>query len=154
MNGFSSKFHQLCKSLCEAAGSSVPPLDPDLNGDMAIEVGFGDVSIAVSHEPGRAPAHAHVSVIFGPLPPGRALAASQALMELNTVMLKQCDCTFARHPDSGEIVLRYPYRLSGASALDLYGRLVEFAEIARAWREHHFLSPAGHCSLGMLAPSQ
>jgi hypothetical protein len=137
-------FDELCTKLCKAAGTPVPELCPDSNGNTAIAVTVGDVDVIVAHEPRRAPASAFLSVNCGPVPAGDSVAAYRALMEVNSLMMWSRGCSFGRNPRTGEIVLQYAYPLQEASAAELYECIRTFADVAQSWRESHFLGPQGN----------
>lgn len=130
------KFEQLCASLCGAAGAA---------GGHAreVRVDVNDVAVLIRPDDAPAPTRVRLCVSFGPLPEEKPLSACQALMEVNSLMLWSADCSFARDPATGEIVLQYSYPLEGASASELYATVLELAEVARSWREHWFLCPSG-----------
>ena len=145
-----ANFRQLCTELRTAAAAPVPCFDEDELEKMTISVTVNEVKVVVRHEPERVPMDTHLSVAFGPLPHHDQLAACRALMDVNSLMVWTRECSFARDPDSGDIVLQYASSLRDTSAPDLYAAIRELADIAQGWRQHRFLCASGDSPVASL----
>jgi hypothetical protein len=145
---------QLCAALCNATGMPPPDLTPDCNGNTALGITVSDVEIVLSHEPVIAPKEALLAVAFGAVPESEALDVCRALMDVNSLMLRNHGCSFGCDVLSSRIVLQYAYPLAGGSGEDLHARICELAAIAQDWRDHRFLAATGTSLIGSLIPPQ
>ena len=143
-------FRELCVELYSAAASPLPDFDFDQPRTVSISVAVDGIEVVVRHQPARVPMDTQLSVAFGPLPRENPLAACRVLMDINSLMLWNRECSFARDPATGEIVLQYGYSLRDQAAPDLYASIRELADIANGWRQHSFLCASGDSPIGSL----
>lgn len=134
-----ANFDELCKGLSEIAGVTPPPLEADKQGIIAFSVHLHEVAVSVAHAPQSSPGCAFVLIEFGKVPEGRELAAWTALLDANFLMMGESAPCFSRNPATGQVLLQYAYPFDRATALDLYQGIVKMVDIARRWREDHFL---------------
>jgi len=134
-----ANFEELCKGLSEIAGATPPALTPDDQGIIAFSVHLHEVAVSVAHAPQSAPGCAFVLIEFGEVPKDREQAAWTALLDANFLMMGESAPCFSRNPATGQVLLQYAYPFDKATALDLYQGIVKMVDIARRWREDHFL---------------
>jgi hypothetical protein len=134
-------FQALCTKLCFAAEAPVPYLEPDSLGNTVLSITVDGIEIVLAHKPHRNSRDALLSVAFGPLPEENALAACHALMEINSLLLWNRACTFGRNREKA-IVLQYAFPLQ-SSACELYHCILTVANVARSWRQTHFITEPG-----------
>lgn len=134
-----ANFDELCKGLSEIAGVTPPALEPDEQGITAFSVHLHDVAVTVAHAPQSSPDCAFVLIEFGEVPRDRDLAVWTALLDANFLMMGESAPCFSRNPATGQVLLQYVYPFDTATALDLYQGIVKMVDIARRWREDHFL---------------
>jgi hypothetical protein len=134
-----ANFEELCKGLCEVTGTALPALNPDETGRVAMVLELQGIKFILAHQPHEAPATALLLAVFGPLPQGREVPACRALLALNCTV-HTLGFAFARHPASGDIVLKHLLALDACTAVDLFQRITQMAEGIEGWREHSFLA--------------
>lgn len=137
-----ANFDELCKGLSEIAGVTPPALEADEQGIIAFSVHLHDVAVSVAHAPQSSPGCAFVLIEFGEVPKDSEIAAWTALLDANFLMMGESAPCFSRNPATGQVLLQYAYPFDTATALDLYQGIVKMVDIARRWREDHFLDSA------------
>lgn len=137
-----ASFQALCDGLCGLLGLPAPVLAPDALGvtGFTLRMQDVDVSVVLAGEAGGPPI-AGLLVEFGPPPPARELAAWQALLDANFLMLGPDAPCFSRNPATGEVVLQQACPLHATTPQVLQARIERMTQVARRWREDGFLGP-------------
>jgi hypothetical protein len=138
-----SSFAQFGAALCEVAGTTAPPLQPDQNGLTAFHLVMRDVVVNLAHLMPDEGASDDVLVMatFGPIPQEMELEVLRALAQSNFSMLGPRVPVLAVNPATGEVVLRQQLSLSDTEATDAFATILRLGELAREWRLNPTMAP-------------